>query len=52
MGEEQDQSREARVEAIRAKIERGEEPTPEERAYALSEGMELPVDEGTAPPAV
>ena len=52
MGEDQDQSREARIEAIRAKIERGEEPTPEEKDYALSEGVDLPAEEGTAPPAV
>ena len=51
-GEEQTESRDARVEAIKSKIERGEEPTPEEKDYLRSEGVELPSDEGTAPPAV
>ena len=51
-GEEQTESRDARVEEIRAKIERGEEPTPEERDYLLSQGIQLPIEEGTAPPAV
>ncbi len=50
--EEQDAGREARIQEIRAKIERGEEPTPEEKDYARSEGVELPTEEGTAPPAV
>ncbi len=50
--EEQDAGREARIEEIRAKIERGEEPSPEDRAYALSEGLEIPGEEGAAPPAV
>jgi hypothetical protein len=50
--EEQNEAREERVEQIRAKIERGEEPTEEEKDYLRSEGVELPTEEGTAPPAV
>ena len=53
MSEEQpDQTRDARIEQIRAKIERGEEPSPEEKEYLRSEGVDLPSDEGAAPPAV
>jgi hypothetical protein len=51
-GDEHTESRDARVEEIRSKIERGEEPTPEEKEYLRSEGVELPAGEGTAPPAV
>lgn len=51
-GDEQNASRDARIEEIRGKIERGEEPSQEERDYLLSEGVELPTEEGTAPPAM
>jgi hypothetical protein len=50
--EETDEAREARIEAIRAKLERGEEASPEEKAFLRSEGIDLPGEEGTAPPAV
>jgi hypothetical protein len=50
--DEQNASRDARIEEIRGKIERGEEPSPEERDYMLSEGIEMPTEEGTAPPAM
>ncbi len=49
-GQEQDPTRDARIDEIRSKLERGDEPTDEERAYALSEGIELPTDEGGGPP--
>jgi hypothetical protein len=47
-----DEAQDKRVEDIRAKIERGEEPTPEEKDYLRSEGVELPAEDGTAPPPV
>ena len=50
--EEQGESRDVRIDEIRAKIERGEEPSPEEKDYVRSEGVELPAEEGTAPPAM
>ena len=50
--DEQNPSRDARIEEIRGKIERGEEPSEEERDAMLSEGVELPTEEGTAPPAI
>ena len=50
--EEQNTARDERVEQIRERIERGEEPSPEEKDFLRSAGIELPPGEGTAPPAV
>ena len=53
MGEgESETTSDARIAEIRAKLERGEEVTPEEQAVLQSEGLDLPAQEGTGPPAV
>ena len=40
-----------RLDEVRAKLERGEELTPEEQEFLRGEGLELP-GEGPGPPAV
>lgn len=48
--EEQADPREARIADIRAKLERGEEPTPEDKEFLRSEGIDSTPSEGAGPP--
>lgn len=49
--EEQNTPAGEQLEQVRAKLERGEELTPEEQEFLRGEGLELPQD-GPGPPAV